>query len=290
MSHEPIQTTIKARRDLDFGLDGDIPQYWLNNDPFRTRFMDCLSMTFPVGERFFISAVRQFRDDITDASLQQEVREFMLQEGQHGMVHNQWNARLIEQGVPVQEAENFFQRFFDWQFRTLPKTWPLAHTAAVEHLTALMADALFGHEDFFKGADPRMRALFTWHAIEEFEHKSVAFDVLTKVAKASYLTRAGIMLVSLTLFQVLTFKFIRDVLKRDGFSFRERMRLWGSGLWWLYKPTGGVYSRLLPSILKYLKPGFHPTEIPEPAVYRTWNASYEAHGDPLAASLAAQAA
>ena len=286
MAQPQIHTQITPRTKLDFGLDGDIPKYWLGGDPFRTRFIDGLSMTFPVGERFFIDSVRRFRDQIQDPQLKQEVRDFMLQEGQHGMVLNQWNARLREQGVPVDAAEAFCQKFFDWQFRWLPKTWPLAHTAAVEHMTALMAEALFGQENFFEGADERMRAVFTWHAIEEFEHKAVAFDVLTKVAKASYFTRVGVMLCSVTMFQLFTLNFVRHILKGDGFSWKERLRIWGSGLWWLYKPRGGLFTRMLPSILMYLKPGFHPSDIHEPEVYRTWNAAFASTQDPLEASRA----
>ncbi len=286
MAVESIQTHITPRTDLDFGLDGDIPQYWLNGDAFRTRFVDALSLTFPVGERFFISAVRRYRDQITDEQLKAEVRDFMRQEGQHGIIHNQWNDRLREQGVTVDEFEDFCQKYFDWQFRVLPKSWPLAHTAGVEHLTAIMADALFGHPEFFDGADERMRAVFAWHAIEEFEHKSVAFDVLTKVAGASYLTRAGVMFMSLFAFQVFTLNFVRQILKRDGFSLTQRAKLWAGGLWWLYKPNGGVFTRMTPAVLQYFKPGFHPTDIQEPTVYRQWNESYTRSGDPLEASRA----
>ncbi|MGB1558287.1 MAG: metal-dependent hydrolase, partial [Oceanococcaceae bacterium] len=64
MAQPPIHTQITPRTKLDFGLDGDIPKYWLGGDPFRTRFIDGLSMTFPVGERFFIDSVRRFRDQI----------------------------------------------------------------------------------------------------------------------------------------------------------------------------------------------------------------------------------
>lgn len=286
MATEDIKTHITPRTDLDFGLDGDIPQYWLNDDAFRTRFMDALSLTFPVGERFFISAVRRFRDEITDERLQAEVRDFMRQEGQHGIVHNQWNDRLREQGIPVDDFEALCQRFFDWQFRVLPKSWPLAHTAGVEHLTAIMAEALFGHQDFFEGADERMRAVFAWHAIEEFEHKAVAFDVLKKAAKASYFTRVGVMFLALTMFQLFTLNFMRQILKRDGFSFGQRAKLWAGGMWWLYKPFGGVFTRMTPAVLQYFKPGFHPTDIQEPKVYTSWNESYGSTGDPLQASRA----
>ena len=46
---------IIPREKMNFGLDGDIARFWLDNDPFKTRFFDALSTLFPVGERFFIT-------------------------------------------------------------------------------------------------------------------------------------------------------------------------------------------------------------------------------------------
>ena len=33
-------------------------------------------------------------------------------------------------------------------------------------------------------ADHRMRAMYAWHAMEEMEHKAVAFDVLQQIGRA----------------------------------------------------------------------------------------------------------
>lgn len=66
MDIHSIQTYVAPWTGLDFGLDGDIPRYWLDGHPFKTRFVDALSMTFPIGEPFFISSVRRYRDQITD--------------------------------------------------------------------------------------------------------------------------------------------------------------------------------------------------------------------------------
>ena len=39
-------------------FDADIPRYWLGGDPFKTRFFEAMSLTFPDGERYFIDCVR----------------------------------------------------------------------------------------------------------------------------------------------------------------------------------------------------------------------------------------
>ncbi|TAK84474.1 MAG: metal-dependent hydrolase, partial [Aquabacterium sp.] len=92
------QHPIVPREKLDFGLDGDIPKYWLEGDAFKSRFFDAMSIFFPEGERFFITCVRDFRDQITDPQLLKEAKDFTRQEGQHGMVHRQFNDRLKAQG------------------------------------------------------------------------------------------------------------------------------------------------------------------------------------------------
>ena len=72
---------IVPREKLDFGLDGDLPRFWLDNDPFKTRFFDAMSTLFPVGERFFISCVRDFRDQVTDPRLRQVHRAVSRRDG-----------------------------------------------------------------------------------------------------------------------------------------------------------------------------------------------------------------
>src|SRR5690606_30799034 len=88
---------IVPREKLDFGLDGDIPKYWFGGDAFKSRYFDALSTIFPEGERFFIECVRDYRHMATDPQLQQEIKDFIRQEGQHGIVHNQYNQRLKAQ-------------------------------------------------------------------------------------------------------------------------------------------------------------------------------------------------
>lgn len=96
------QPEIEARKDIDFGLDENIPKYWHSNDPFKTRIHDALQSTFPEGERYFISSVRAFRDKITDPQLIHEVKEFTVQEAQHGIAHTKYNNLLERQGMPME--------------------------------------------------------------------------------------------------------------------------------------------------------------------------------------------
>ena len=279
---------IVPRHDLDFGLDGDIPRHWLGGDAFKTRFFDAMSTLFPEGEKFFIACVRDYRDQVTDPLLQQQVRDFMRQEAQHGRVHDEFNARLIAQGVRVDLIEAgsraLLQRMRDY----LPASWTLGQTAAAEHMTSIMAHSFFDRASVFADADPRIRAMYVWHGVEEIEHKAVAYDVLKNVAKASYLTRVLTMFYTSVLFPLHTFRIVQHMLIVDGFSFRQRFGLWARGLRWLYG-RNGLYWPLMGHYLAYYRPGFHPWQEGEMTAYRRWLEAFERTGSALAAGNLVQA-
>ncbi len=273
---------ITPRRGPDLDLDGDIPRYWFGGDAFRTRFFDAMSLLFPEGERFFIACVRDFRDQIKDPCLQAAVKDFIYQEGQHGSVHTRFNNRLKAQGIAV---DTILQRQKDIMFGFFRKrfspAYTLGQTAAAEHLTALMAHGFFANR-MFADADPRIRAMYAWHAVEEIEHKAVAFDVFQDIAKGGYLTRVLSMLQVSLSFPLHVFMIMAHMFRVDGV--RNPWRVWLRGLWWLYGP-GGLYPRLLPHYLAYFRPGFHPWRHGDLSIYRQWVDAYEAaHGDALAAA------
>jgi len=276
---------IVPREKLDFGLDGDIPRFWMDNDPFKSRFFDAMSTFFPEGERFFISCVRDFRDQITDPKLLAEVKDFTRQEGQHGIVHRQFNDRVKAQGVDVDLIEKLTVFvLFKVLRKYLPKSHTLALTAAFEHMTALMAHG-FEAAKVLDKADPRIRAMYTWHAIEEVEHKAVAFDVMQKVAKVGYVHRVYALILATLGFPIATFLVINDMLKVDGFGLFKRLGLMAKGLWWLYKP-GGLYMPILGHFMAYFKPGFHPWQTGQMDGYAVWQDTFNRTGDPIAAGNA----
>ncbi len=275
---------IVPREKLDFDLDGDIAKYWLDNDPFKTRFFDALSTLFPVGEKFFITCVRDFKDRITDPKLQQDIKDFNRQEAQHSMLHTQYNNRLHRQGINVPEIlRRQEDRLFGLVRQRMSRDFTLGITAAAEHVTAIMADCFIERPEIFANADPRVRALYVWHAMEEMEHKAVAFDVLTRVAKASYRTRVMSMLTVSVLFPYHVMKIMVHMLQADGFSRWERYKIWAKGLWWLYKP-GGIFMPMLGKHFAYLKPNFHPWQEPAVASYEPWKRLLKECGDPITAS------
>jgi len=275
---------IIPREKLDFDLAAaDIPKYWFDGDAFKTRFFDAMSTLFPEGERFFILCVRDYRDQITDPHLLQEIKDFIRQEAQHSLVHGQFNDRLRAQGIPVDALEKGLRFMFDKFARKYgPKATTLSDTAATEHLTAIMAHSFFVSKDMMHGADPRVRAVFAWHAMEEIEHKSVAFEVLTKYAKVGYLRRVASLLSVTFGFNLYTFAVAFYMLWRDNLGPWQLTKAVVKGLWWLYKP-GGLYLSSFKHYIEYFKPGFHPWQTGEMDLYQTWREAFDRSGDPIQA-------
>lgn len=271
---------ITPRRDLDFRFD-EVPKHWFGGDAFKTRFFDAMSMLFPEGEKFFIECVRDYRDQVKDPAMQQQISDFMLQEGQHGMVHTQFNNRLKAQGIDVNRILAFQVQVLGNYRRKMPKWFTLSMTASAEHMTAIMAHSFMERSDLFDDADPRIRAMYLWHGVEEIEHKAVAFDVLQKIARANYFQRISGLLWESLLFPFHTFMIMRHMLKVD--QVKSPVKVWLRGLWWLYGP-GGLYMRLMPHYLAFYLPGFHPWKFGKTRKMRTWLDEYQRHGDPIAAS------
>jgi len=276
---------IVPRKGLDFHLrEDDIPRHWLDGDPFRTRFFDAMSLLFPEGEKFFIECVRDFRDRIDDPELMEQVRHFTFQEGQHSRVHIEFNKRVERQGVAVSHIEDTQKRLMAWFRKKLPAKYTLAMTAAAEHMTALMAHFFLENRDQFEQADPRIRAIYYWHAIEEIEHKAVAFDVYKRIAEGGYFLRVLAMVQLSFDFPFHTFMIMRHMFDVDGIHGRERAKLWAKGLWWLYGP-GGVYGKMMRHYLAYYRPGYHPWDEGETAAFERWREAYDRHdGDAIAAT------
>ena len=288
-THPPLArdaAPIKVRENLDFGLDGDIPRHWFGGDAFKTRFFDAMSALFPEGERFFIACVRDYRDQITDPAQRQATLDFAKQEAQHSKVHMRFNHRLAMQGVKVDRImANQRRHLFDTARRRLSKAHTLAITAASEHLTALMAHGFVERTEQFEQADPRLRALYVWHAIEEVEHKSVAYDVMQQVAQVGYALRVWALIVVSIQFPLFVFQILNHMLKVDGYTRAQRWGLWLKGLWWLYGP-GGLMGPLLKPYLAWYRPGFHPWQSGALPSFDTWNQAMRQTGDPVAASNA----
>lgn len=278
MTNNNTQPEMETRKALDFGLDETLPKHWHSGDAFKTRLLDGLQLGFPEGERYFISSVRVYRDQIKDEKLLHDVKEFTQQEAQHGIAHTHFNNVLASQGMPMDRILAEHKEKIRSDEEKYSDEFNLALTAAYEHFTALLADAFFTKKEVTAGIDHRMKSLFAWHAIEEMEHRSVAFNVMKNVAKVGYWKRCGAMIVATYTITGTMMKFANQLLEADGYSKWQRRKLFFKNLGWMYGPKG-ILSAFTPALLQYFLPNFHPEDIPVIHNYDDWVATYNETGD-----------
>jgi len=178
----PERTVPTRRISFEESLQ-DLPKHYAaDGDLIQSHIAANLSAVFPDGEDFFVRSVRHFRDDITDPELKRQVGGFIGQEAMHGRQHRAFNDRLDELGYPVKRFERLTKKGLALRTRFAPAKANLAATAALEHFTATLAELLLTSEETraMFGND-EVRNLFLWHALEESEHKAVAFDVYKAV-------------------------------------------------------------------------------------------------------------
>ncbi len=251
----PLANAIHIR-DIKFDFD-DIPRRWHSGKVGVTAFYDALSVLFPLGERAFIRSILRVRDDINDPELLKSIDGFKGQEAIHAREHEKYNQRLRSLGYEVDALEAKQAKTIDWTENKLGCYRNLAITACMEHFTSILASQVVGDLGYFEGANSKVRDFWTWHALEEIEHRTVAFDVLRAV-RPGYLFRCSMMLLTSWIFMRQIMVRLNAVLKIE--KKRLTIKTWSELVGYLYFRPGLVRRMALP-YFAFFKPGFHPSQI-----------------------------
>jgi predicted metal-dependent hydrolase len=264
-------TTLEVRN-LRFDVEADVPRHWHTAGRSITSFFDALSTFFPEGERFFVASVHAHREVVTDPVLREAVRGFCGQEGFHGREHRRYNEMLQRQGYPADALEKEVEQLLARVQARVPRRLRLAATCALEHFTALMAQVLLGDPRMLEGAHPTMAALWRWHAAEENEHKSGAYDVFL-AAGGTYTERVTAMVGASIIFWAKVVEHQARLMRADGthLSPREWLAL---GNFLFVRP--GTLRRIIPAYLRYYVPGFHPRDVDSDALVEEWRREHAA--------------
>ena len=216
-------TELVVRR-LLIDLETPLPRHWCGGDPFRTALFNALSMSFPVGEQFFIDAVRdglKLLPEEQQAAHKAEVQGFIGQEATHRRIHALFNGHLERQGLVNHWAPRIQKRMK--MLDGVDPRHPLAITAANEHFTAILAEWLLSHPEVFGQTEERLKTMWLWHSAEEAEHKNTAFD-LYQTLEGSYTWRA-------TWFRRVTLIFLGDTLRQTVNNLHHDGTLWQWRTW-----------------------------------------------------------
>jgi len=242
---------IPVRR-LAFDFSG-LPRHWFGGDPFLTHLAHALSLTFPEGERFFMDAVRHYEKRITSPALRHEISRFLGQEALHARAHKSFNEWIRTLGLDTASIEERVAVGLERARERSPR-YRLAMTCALEHFTAMMAELLLDNDDMREMMHPEARRLFVWHAIEETEHKAVAFDTYVAVG-GTYRMRALSMLATTIFFTMTAATFQERLMRQDAAVGGPMARVRGFAKLWV-RP--GWFLQLVPAYFDYFRPGFHP--------------------------------
>lgn len=250
---------LPVRRDLKFNLPAErISDWHQSGGPILTAFLNTFSIVLPIGERFFIDSVRAYRDQITDPELKKAITAFIGQEAMHGREHEEYNNALFAVVPVAPKFERLVKGILDGVTRYTPKSFALSATIALEHFTALLADSVLREPRLTTDVEPHYSALWKWHALEETEHKAVAFDTWTAVmgrGPGAYAIRAFGMTAATVIFWALVVPAFLEVLRTEG-------KLSDSKAWRkFYTFTLGDVGLLriqLRDYFDYFRPNFHP--------------------------------
>jgi predicted metal-dependent hydrolase len=259
-----FEPTLRSRN-VRFAFASDPRDYWLGGDPFKSRFFDAFSTMLPIGERFFIDALRRVESRIEDARLREDVRTLIVQEATHGREHRKYNERLRTLGYDLDAMDRSQSRVMGRILKAKRETIPLAVTVAIEHVTAVLGASLLRGE-LFEGCDPDVAGFWLWHAAEEIEHKAVAFDVYASVGGGPDLRRA-IMGWAVFIMTVRMSSRVARMLHRDGRLFDRGV--WASGGRFLFG-RGGFVRSIGPDFLRFFRRDFHPGEKDDYALVEAW--------------------
>ncbi len=244
---------IKPRHmDFPFGSLKSIK--FFDDNIYKSAFMAGLSASFPAGEGEFLDSVREYREQIKNDDLLKQVRGFIGQEGHHSHQHALVNRELDRLGYKTKKVEDSLQKVIDTRVSKLTNKFRLAHTVSAEHITAIMAEYVINHPEFMDGMEEPFKDLFFWHAVEEVEHKSVAFDVYMEVVgDEKYLRK--IMKISLFLIQVRLAKHMMIL----AFNTKHwwNLKEFGGFVSWMFGKKG-MWRSLRKPYKEFFSENFHP--------------------------------
>lgn len=257
-------TDLVVRR-LLVDMEAPIARHWCAGDAFRTALFNALSMSFPVGEQFFIDSVRNgFKElppELQDKH-RADVQGFVGQEATHRRLHALYNGHLDQLGLKNAWGPRAQERMKMLDGVDI-RHW-LAATAANEHFTAILADFMLEHPELLGNQDPRLRTLWLWHAAEESEHKNVAFD-LYQALGGDHTWRVKWM-------RRVTTIFLADTLRQTVANLRSDGTLWNWSTWksagsYLFGKKGLVRLTYRPW-KQYFRSDFHPSQLESDAARR----------------------
>lgn len=235
-------------------------RHWVRGDMFATAFLNALSVVFPRGETFMIEAIHPWKNRV-DGKLHNEIAAFIEQEAAHSREHIGFNKAIIDAGYDIEALDRAIRQFVSF-FSGTGEITKLGATMCIEHLTAIVAAEILKNREHLEGTDLDLRMLWLWHAIEEVEHKAVAFDVWMFATRdwsgaRRWLTRCALLLAVSISFFINRTRGQVELLRQDGLS---KWKGWILSVRHGFS-KGAIGRNIMAPWFAFFRPGFHPNAI-----------------------------
>lgn len=246
---------LSARR-LELKFDDAASTRWLAANAWLSHVGNALGLLMPAGEAFVVRTVGARLGDVNDAALEARVRGLLAQEQQHARAHASGNRWLERCGVQTRSLQRIYHRLaFGMLEPRVPRRLRLAVAVGLEHGFASLAEGWLS-SDLLDRAEPEMARLLRWHAAEELEHRSVAFDVFVHTG-GTYPERVLGHLMATVLFLGFWAWASRRLFAQEGLSLRARWRVRAEARR-IERECGSFAGGLWRGVLRYWRPSFHP--------------------------------
>jgi hypothetical protein len=260
-------------RDIAFVRSAHADAAWHIDGADASAVYDALSMLFPDGERFFIESVKHYRGRAT-GKLADDVRDFITQEALHTREHAAFNALAGMSSDLSARVSALIQARID-EARAQGPAAMLCATIALEHMTAVFADCVMRDPSLMQGRREEITRLWVWHAMEEAEHKGVAFDLFQTVSRSwgrwrRYQARVLSMFLATHMFLsnwARVSLWLMEARGVTGWDARKRLL----GVWFGRR---GLLRRSIGGYLSWFRPGFHPWDHNNSALIEKWRGAF----------------
>lgn len=176
------------------------------------------------------------------------------------------NDTIDKMGFPMHKITARLQRRIEMLKKHLGRRRQLALTVAMEHFTASMAEFLLKNPEIFDDVDPTMRKMLIWHAVEEIEHKAVAFDLFRLKVKNEKMRKRVMFISIIGLFSRIAYYQLMCLWSQKHIpSVREWVD--ATKFFWGKK---GVLRDNVHSMRLFFQDGFHPWDIDQTYLIEGW--------------------
>lgn len=249
-------------RTVSFELAPALAARWNDGSLLRSAWLNALSLFLPTGEAFFVETVRGAPCDARPMA--SAVSAFVMQESAHRRQHELYNRCVCTQFRSAQRWVDYMDRSWALKRALMSERKRLAATVVIEHLTTIIARLILTESSLLAGADAEYANLWKWHALEELEHKAVAFDLYL----ARYGSRRGLTATMIIVSLVFALEYAA-VLASLLFEKRETRRLATFGATFAVLRSDPV-AALRRQYFEFFRSGYSPSAIDDTPVVLRW--------------------